>query len=51
MITWWLRPQTPSETSKIDFLRNGISIIEVIWKRYHITEEGKKKESLILSKN
>nr|QID25629.1 hypothetical protein YS10-GM000019 [Streptococcus suis]QID25882.1 Hypothetical protein YS31-rplL_0021 [Streptococcus suis]QID26734.1 hypothetical protein YS430-GM000019 [Streptococcus suis] len=48
-ITWWLRPQTPSETSKIDFLRNGIRIIEVIWKRYHkMKNEGKKKRAKAL---
>ncbi|KAF1204226.1 5'-nucleotidase [Streptococcus agalactiae] len=34
-ITWWLRPQTPSEKSRIDFLRNGIRITGMIWKRYH----------------
>ncbi|OZV80800.1 5'-nucleotidase [Streptococcus agalactiae] len=34
-ITWWLRPQTPSEKSWIDFLRNDIRIIKMIWKRYH----------------
>ncbi len=46
MITWWLRPQTPSEKSWIDFFRNDIRIIEVIWKRYHnMINEGKKKES------
>ncbi|MCA5916213.1 hypothetical protein LEQ41_03760 [Streptococcus agalactiae] len=37
-ITWWLRPQTPSEKSWIDFFRNDIRIIEVIWKRYHKTK-------------
>ncbi|MBS8100708.1 5'-nucleotidase [Streptococcus suis] len=35
-ITWWPRPQTPSEKSRFYFLRNGIRIIEMIWKRYHI---------------
>ncbi|MDQ8833793.1 hypothetical protein, partial [Streptococcus ruminantium] len=46
MITWWIRPQTPSEKSWIDFLRNDIMIIEVIWKRYHkMKNEGKRKES------
>ncbi|PRT76806.1 5'-nucleotidase [Streptococcus anginosus] len=44
-ITWWLRPQTPSRKSNFDFLRNDIRIAGMIWKSYHITEEGKKKES------
>jgi hypothetical protein len=34
-ITWWLRPQTPSEKSKLDFLRNDIRITRMIWKSYH----------------
>lgn len=50
-ITWWLRPQTPSEKSWIDFLRNDIRIIEVIWKSYHsMKNESKKKESWIALK-
>ncbi|MCT2889762.1 5'-nucleotidase [Streptococcus thermophilus] len=42
-ITWWLRPQTPSEKSKLDFLRNDIRIAGMIWKSYH---SMKKKREL-----
>jgi len=34
-ITWWLRPQTPNEKSRLDFLRNNIRITSMIWKIYH----------------
>ena len=45
-ITWWLRPQTPSRKSRLDFLRNDIRITRMIWKSYHRIENGsKKKES------
>ena len=43
-ITWWLRPQTPSEKSKLDFLRNDIRITRMIWKRYHIVEINVRKK-------
>jgi len=44
-ITWWLRPQTPSEKSRLDFLWNDIRITRMIWKRYHnMKNEGKKRE-------
>lgn len=47
-ITWWLRPQTPSKKSKLDFLRNDIRITRMIWKSYHsMKNESKKKESWI----
>ncbi|WP_079394047.1 hypothetical protein, partial [Streptococcus suis] len=45
-ITWWLRPQTPSRKSRLDFLRNDIRITGMIWKSYHsMKNESKKKES------
>ncbi|WP_206597741.1 hypothetical protein, partial [Streptococcus pneumoniae] len=43
-ITWWLRPQTPSEKSRLDFLRNDIRIAGKIWKRYHIIERKVRKK-------
>ena len=47
-ITWWLRPQTPSENSRLDFLRNDIRITRMIWKSYHsMKNESKKKESWV----
>jgi len=46
-ITWWLRPQTPSEKSWIDFLKDDIRIIEITWKRY---QNMKRKRELKLSK-
>jgi hypothetical protein len=44
-ITWWLRPQTPSEKSKIDFPEYDKRITRIIWKNYHIIEKRIKKES------
>ena len=44
MITWWLRPQTPSEKSRLDFLRNDLRITSLIWKSYHIIKNKVRKK-------
>lgn len=43
-ITWWLRPQPPSEKSRLDFLRNDIRITRMIWKSYHSMKKSVRKK-------